>query len=984
MNLATLILETFRTKLADDPDRQGFRLSPVAITRADAQEIAAGVERLGRDVFLVVSAPDVPILDRPRVFMAPDESAAERATLWRNTVRPSSGGHLLYVSAEEHDKASGLAGLLSEVRDEDIARTFVNLCESQDSGLPPGTGEALRDSGILDRVPADSLCEFAAAVRKATKGVEPRSSEAWEIVGQNLPLLSLAQDTALRRQNAQERISANHKMVSRAQAAERRHRNGSGATSSIEANLRDRLAQAPPEVRQRALSAVDLGTVLTTQLRGAPKKGSRASAAKQRKLPLRAPSKEPKPRPSVSPLPSGLAAMLDSLHRGTGAQVSWKVRGDARQCLARMPGGALSRPAAFDMSSLPREQISAWQTARAGFLAALVEHMGPDGITHLVRNPIQLLAHDAVSASATELITAASALYSASGRGDPDAAAAVLSFDTVSIIDDRGTSLLLVGPLHPLWLYQANLASRALGSASEGPLALDLLRRSLEAPAAASTWPLVDGEPLLLGRAEAHLIVYQREPDSVGASALRGLGKALLERYLELCPHARLSTRIAIVNGDPSELINGMAEFVSGQGDSPEGLRHLQVATNRIPTLGSAASEAQAAGTLLVTGLPDGDAALFTSRPHVVIRFAPAAATMEDAVPGLPSATADVGGGLLRTVFYIDAHGLQARTQLTGHPPLEAVETLHAAARRRAARHEFITDSRAVSLTSVLPSGDCPVATWHVALGARLGGQPPRDHRLLVHEAIDVSASCAVATREVRPAARAVAEGLALLRIDEDRPKMLSMIANRLATASSSGLLSLRHEGSQLIAAGVLALELRRRLGERTPAVITQLDGVHYGAIVGERAEMDRAGAVIIGVSSPAGKLAVTVGYASLDGAADVRVERRGLTGRIARRLERVVRVFQLSSDDTPIGNAAREALSWFLWPAMAAQEITDRRLGEALRRWADGAPIDLSVVCLLAPTVLPGRDKAARVGGVPVTFVGFNADLVNRLVLHA
>lgn len=990
MNLAALIIETYKTRLADDPRRLGFRLSPIAISKADALELAAAADSLDDGLHLVVSAPDLPVVRRARVFMAPDERAAEQATAWRNSVRPAVGQHLLYVSAEEHDKASGLADVLAEIRDEDLAHTFATLSEYRDSGLPQGLGQVLGDSGILDRVAAGTLCDFARAVRRDVEKAGGRAKEVWEAVGQNLPIVSLAKDTGLRRANAKERLFENQRLVTRAAAAERRRHDSASPTADIESTLRQSLAGGSPQQRSRALREIDLGDIRTPQLKRKPKTRTSergATAARRRRSPdgrEEEVSVTPSSTP-VQPLGPGLAAILGEVFSSDGSPLEWAVRAEPRQCLAQLPGGAQFSVTAVSPAAELVEPMSRWRSARTHFIASLLEQHGADAVALLVRSPERALSRSALIHAASAFVDASTDLFRAAHPlGLSEAQLSVLlSLDTVTLRDPFGPALIVIGPLHSLWLYQALLTAGALREAGKSDLlAHSLLRRALETPAAPPVWPTVDGPSLHLGRAESNLPVYQRNPDSVAPSTLKDVGKSLLTRHLEIAPHAHLGMRVAVVDGDASELVAGMAEVLLDDKRTPR-LRRLEVATSKSPTLSQTTADAQASGNLLLTSLPLSEDAIFATKPHIVIRFAPAVPGPDNAVPGTPSATADAGGGLLRTQFSVDAHGLQARTSLAGHPALEALEEVHARARRRTPRKEFVTEARAVSLASVLPVEGSPATTWHVALGARLGGQAPPEHRLLVHEAIDASSSCAIATREVRPAARAIADGLKDLGISEDRPKVLVKIANRLAGGSSAGLLALRRDGVQLIAAGVLALELQRRLSEIGPTVVARVDGAYYTTIVGEPPERDSSASFALAMTAEDDGVRLTIGYASLNRVADIRTERKALLGRDGKRISRVIEACRRVSDDDAIGGAAREALSWFLWPAVASQGLTDARLVAGLHAWAGGSPVTSTALCILPAGVLAGRERSVSIGPVPVSFQAFDHDLVNRLVLQ-
>jgi hypothetical protein len=164
--------------------------------------------------------------------------------------------------------------------------------------------------------------------------------------------------------------------------------------------------------------------------------------------------------------------------------------------------------------------------------------------------------------------------------------------------------------------------------------------------------------------------------------------------------------------------------------------------------------------------------------------------------------------------------GLRVRTAFGGIATLEAVEALHAAARGRRPRGEFLMEAHALSLGAALPSG-ATASTWQVVVGARLGRRPPPEFHLLAFEALE-GANCAVVSRDVRPAGRAVAEGLRRLGIQEERPRALNALATHLAQAHAGGLFSLEHAHDQRIAAGVLE-DRGDHPGSRLPYSVTAL-----------------------------------------------------------------------------------------------------------------------------------------------------------------
>src|SRR5262249_49389050 len=116
----------------------------------------------------------------------------------------------------------------------------------------------------------------------------------------------------------------------------------------------------------------------------------------------------------------------------------------------------------------------------------------------------------------------------------------------------------------------------------------------------------------------------------------------------------------------------------------------------------------------------------------------------------------------------------------------------------------------------------------------------------------------------------------------------------------------------------------------------------------------------------------------------DVAVGRAGdLGGAIGQRIGRVLEVFELAGSENGLGrSAARQALAWLLWPAVAADGASGGKIVTALWRWEEEGAARLSVTCLL-PRELIGRVRGPlRIGKHPATVLPLDVDLFNRLLL--
>jgi hypothetical protein len=1044
MRFATLILRAVDAALREDPAILGLRLSPATVTKEDVRELLAEAkERSRAGLFVVASAPDVPFVSRERICTAPDERAAEQATAWRNAVNVSAGEHLLYVSAEEHDKASGLRDCLLQLTEDDLHQAFVAWCEEPESEVPGALATALGDAGLTDRVPAATLCEFARAVAKDA----PRS-DAWEAAGKNLPVLGLVRDSRLSRTDAAERLSANERLVRRAATTERRRQTAAAPTSDLQAAVRDVLGLEGVTDVKRGLGKLDLGEFRTKQLAVAPavrkakaKPEARASKAKvdqgkrgtgkKGRDSKRGPESRPKekdkaipgiqvtlkpdeevaprkpaarhqehatskgeeaPKPrrlAVAELPTGVQALFAGLMAAEGAELEWEVRGDARRCLSALPGGAESKRVRDDDRAHPAlaDGVRVWSEARR----ALVATLAPDGdvlvgITQLTRAPVAVLRHQATREAAAELLRSTAELHGAALRAaDESAMRAVLALDTVAIRDAKGPALRLLSPLHPLWLSQALAVAQVVESAPKlDDIMKRLLGRALEVPVAPQLWPEQPQCDLTAARPECGLVTYEREPDAITGPPLVRLGERTLRRFLALCPHAHLGVRVAILGGDPSQLVEGFARHLN---DAPDLLRRVEVFCQRPLVFGqhSQAPELVASGKLLPHALPlDERRVAADIDPHLIVRIAGRPRGPEADEPSAPLVTPLApGGGLLRTHFEVRERGLRARTSVRGDPALEPFEALYAACWGRRAIGELRCDSSATSLSAlVVPTPERP-ATWHVVVGPNFGRRPPAEHHLLVHERVSDEATCAIIVRDVQPASRALADALRVLGLSEDRPRVLRALAAKLASTNACGLVSLERTSEHLIAAGVLALEMQRRAGER-PVVIARVEGLQLAALLGEQGENDPMGAVLIGFGPRGDDLHLQLGYATLDQSVDVEFSNGRLGGDVGRRIKTLSSVVELArSGEGVMATAAREALGWLLWPALATDGRSAQGLHAALRRFTETGNAEVEGVCLLPLAKNASRGKTWRAGDIPVAISSLDVDLFSRLVLN-
>jgi len=1025
MRVSNLIALAAQQALEENPTLMGVWVSPIALETQEVQAVAEDVHaRLGDEVYVVASAPGVTYRCKGRVCLAPDSRAAEQATAWRNTVQVSRGERLVYVSVEEHEKASGLRDCLLQLTEAQLHAAFLQWCGSPESGLPKGLAKSLEETRLLDGVAPAALCEYARAV---TKEKERGKAEVWEVAGRHLPLLGLMRDTRLGKADTAERLEANARLVRQVATGEKRRAAAPPAVAQVTSQLKVALEESEPGLQRQALAKVDLGEVRTSLIQGTraksrtkkaaaakveaepkrtkekerPAKEEKASAqsSKQAQLwngagapaepgtPARGASREPGTPAAAKPLsapvlPEGLTHLLVDLLGAGGTPREWRVSTNARHLLSSVPPAL--RPLASTGEGVAARVLGAayttWQERRQALLLAVGNggEAGPLSVRLLVAVD-RLLEHKQLREAVQDYLDAALALYEAARTaGDEHALRELLALETVSIRDASGVALRLLGPLHPLWLAQAVVRAEGARADAAGVTAQRLLARAARAvPLAPQLWPEAGGQGLSLARPEAGLLVYERRPEGVGGESLEALGERLLERYLSLCPHANLGVRVAITGGEASALVDGLAAYAADD----DLLRLVEVYCATAVTPGPGAQALIQQGRLRVRALPMEERRLWEEvRPHLLVRL----------VPPEPSALEPTGeavlapasrGDTLHTEFEVHAGGLRAWVPLASHRLLAAVEAVHALVRGQRPRGALMRELVTRPLGPALRAEGATAGGWQVAVGPGLGRQVSAESHLLVYERLDDTTVCAVVSRDLRPAGRALSEALQRVGVQEERPMALRGLASRLTSAGTGGLVSLVHTGEHLVAGGALALELQRRASGAAAALITPVQGAHYEALTGEPAAQDKAGALLLGCVLRGGALSFQVGYATLDGAAEVELGRGLVTGAVGTRLSSVLAALELARGTGPAAAAARELLGWILWPALALEERKSLELQFALRAWkvASGDP---EVVCLLPPSLAGPRGRSYRLGKLPVSVLALDVELFGRLVL--
>lgn len=1031
MNVATLIALTAERMFSEAPERLGVRCSPVTLA---PEELLAAVRAtratLGKAAFIVGSAPGTTPDDvDDRAFLAPDHRAAERATAWRNRVDVGAGEHLIYLSVEEHPKASGLKDCLIPLRETDLFDTFFAWADSAKSGLPPGLADALRASGLAAHAPLSALCALTEAAIKRSK---KKAGAAWDDLGLSLPIVGLAADSKLGKADAAERLAANAALVRAVSTGEARRRSEAGPLAAIEGRLAVALAGSDVADRAVALASVDLGTLKTPSFakkkaepRRArvevepakvtpPKKAKRdkpsrveppTSATAEPKLGIADTSASPGAeridaaaaalgaQPEASGVADGSSAMrpvrlhgptlssgtvnlLETLLRADGC-VQASTRGDPRSLL-RAP----SKNAVLSDAPLPNLQanlpdlLRGWRAARRALIDLAVARGGAHRPSDLLtRGMGALMLDEQFAEGRRRLATAADALFAAAENFDEATMVEALTLDTCAVLTGGSVSLRLIGPLHMLSLGQTVAGANAGQIARALPDAARRLvtRAAIVAPACPATFPDAVGE-LTLSTSQNALVVYERVPELVPASAIHAAARTVALRFIALAPHALLGLRVALIgDGDLAPALDGLADAL----EQEPLLRRVEALCAIPPEISDRASAARAIQSGRLALCPFDDAEPSAAHVALVVVRHGDALDEEPAIHAASFAPVDVGA---RTTFELRPRGLRVRTSIAGVRELEALERTSARAKGRIPQRAFTSEVVARSLRfEVERAARAAATTWTAVVGPEVGRRPPLNLHLLAHEEIAPGITCAVVARDLKPATRALQAGLRSLDLREERPRTLQMLAVRLAELGRSAIVALERPPEHLVAVGLLAAELRKALGEG--AVVAPMVGPAFEALTGLR-ESDQPGATFLGVAPTPTGLRATVAFSALDPGLDLDATKSHFAGSSVRALVGIVEAVHLASSDAgPGGAAAREILSWALWSAIVKDEAVAPSLRSRLSSWSEPLPIDTDVLMLVRQEVV-GKERSGKVGRAKATVKILGIDQINRLLL--
>ena len=1005
------------------PGVQGVRLSPFLV---EARDLPGLVERLraavGEGLHLAISSPGAKPRNEARTWISAGEDAARQATAWRNQIDSERGDRLVYISYKRWGRAGGLQDTLREVTETDLQSEFSRAPTGE--ALPPKILHAIKSSGVLEQVRSEDLCNFSEVVME--------SGDPWGTAGKSLPLLGLAQDSALEAESAEERLRANQRIVLEATMNQRRGHNAPLA------GLRKALREAGVAGR----AAVDLGELSVTELsKGGRKKESQSAGPKKPKKKVSKKSKKPKGAPETEPTggtgdstevrllqevlqgsdservaameglgramhedaqPSGahtatdqlaqaLRALSDEPETGStsvaealllkgGAPLALHVRGGPRALLER----PLASSSEFEKRELSIDSlgpvVESWQSARSAVAESLSGRGARErsSLSGLVRAPLIALSDPDLRDLAERLVDAgAELLLAAVESGEPNLARAALLHETVLVQSEFGGAVLLLGPLHPLWLGQALARHRQVteyvGSLSAGDARV-IARTLSRSPAAPQRFPLGQEGSAKLAPPLSGLVCYESQPALAEEATLKDVGRRLVETYLAVHPYARLGLRVRLRGQYSLPLLEGMASTLTGSSSllslNVESGEHLDGFQS------SDAREALEGGRLTLSPLDDEEASA-----HISCTLGESPSPLIEDQPGLV-AFAGLAAGELSTDFDVFRDGLRARTSVKGVRGVAEVEQAVATAEGRSPQGAFTVEPRGFNLSNVTDPVVPGSVAWSVALGRTLSRVHDPAVKLLVHEVLADGLQVAVLSGSVEPASRLLQVPLRRLGVASTTPQGLQTLADRLGRLSR-GLLSLKR--SPAIQLGALLLERALQLelsSGGSSCVVAQVDRHQLAALSEVPASLHGSVCLAVADGHP---LRLVLAYAAVEPPLGLSVARGGhLQGDLADLLGGVLESLKAALGEGGVAaTCACEALRWILCPAAVEADSLDRAgLLDLVKRARPGAEATVELKVFLTPEhELSARATPAQLKGCEVQFLPLNTSLLDRIL---
>jgi len=481
------------------------------------------------------------------------------------------------------------------------------------------------------------------------------------------------------------------------------------------------------------------------------------------------------------PLPEGLHTLLDELHSSGPWGLRWLVSSGAeREFLERRVPRFLGEPVPVVCAdegehTAAMERSSAWRAARAALLERLSTVSG--WCPRFLADPCRALQNNLLLASIRALQTAA--VTALDGLAPDSPLGQVLwSIDTVSIADDDGTGVLVLGPLHPLSLERTcwRLARHRTicGDAR-------LWRRWVDAdlPDAPAAW-LVVGEVLRLGPALAGLATYERCPSVVGGGSVAGALTTVSREYVRLHPQTQVGLRVEVDEEAGEAGVAAVVQLLEGEPDLSVELHSPRSRTD--PTIEDLIDRGRL--RLVPTGATTGE-----PRPHLEVRTA----RTRLSACGLASCDTVVPAGR-----YVGCPSgeLEVSLQLRDRPLLRVASAAGSCERLQ------------VRLAPDAPGANARVqgTAWQVAVGGLLPPQGAGEGLLVCSDhvaSVEVRASCR------RPEALGRRVGSLLRSVGVELSEVaVATLAEALMSTSGLGLVGLGMSPEDSLARALLATHL--------------------------------------------------------------------------------------------------------------------------------------------------------------------------------
>lgn len=652
-------------------------------------------------------------------------------------------------------------------------------------------------------------------------------------------------------------------------------------------------------------------------------------------------------------MPNGLKLMLSTEPPG-GAGV-WTFQGGVLRGLLDRPPKSLPEPAGPTLPTEVANLAGRWRHARSRLLDVLAVRAG-DAMERLVAAPAVILGMPVVREAAREVVATFAELLS---DAPPAGAAVLLNLDTVTLADrTQGCSLVVLSPLHPIWLALWLDRADRLAEATELRENADraVVSRAVLGPLHAPLlWP---GARATLSRLPdvAGLISYGDSPVGIGGDALRRAATLVGRRLLELHPYARRRLRVLLDAADPGAIAEGLLEAFSEAG--PDDRLTLFTA---VPVGSDSITAAMNEGKLTVEPLPrtaEGRAACRVHASMIVPSSRPVQAPAGES-----------GAWPWRSLENPVASSIAP-------PAIPGLAGIAAAVAATTGAPSAWVAGEAAADIGALPSANTAEKTaWQVVVASSLIGRPPRGTLVVCRERF-IGAEVAVMTQDDRAASGLLVPAFRALGVQDARPSRLGAITRALGQ-TGVGLIPLDGPTDRRIGSQLLELLLREAVDG---AVVVPLTGAERAAFVGFAPDPDGSWAIGLAWS---GGLRIVAGYAALAQGLTLQRAERGWEGSLIDGLTRLAGALKGAAEADSVGRSVRELVARATWPSLATEDGSPR-IASALTG-SDLVPVEVTLVCLLPRDVVATTVGApVKVRGLPVRILGAEEKLLDRLVAGA